>query len=86
MSGKEEEEGRGQLVAMEEGDTPLLKPGQDSQTEALQRGEDGREKTAGTPDVPYLQTKPPSAGPKIPGRSLAAPKGALPQRGQQTLA
>jgi len=32
----------------------------------LQWGEDGREKTAGTPDVPYLQAKPPSAGPKIP--------------------
>jgi len=31
-------------MVMEEGDTPLLTPGQDGQTGALQRGEDGREK------------------------------------------
>ena len=34
-SGKEKEEGRGQLMAMGEGDTPLLTPGQDGQTGAL---------------------------------------------------
>jgi hypothetical protein len=68
-------------MTMEEGDTPLLKPGQDGQTGALQRGENGREKTAGTPDVPYLQTKPPSAGPKIPEQWGSAPLDAAREQG-----
>jgi hypothetical protein len=73
-------------MATEEGDTPLLTPGQGGQTGALQRGEDGREKIAGAPDVPYLQTKPPSAGPKTPERWGSAPLHAGREQGQQTLA
>jgi hypothetical protein len=54
-------------MVMEEGDTPLLKPGQDGQTRCLQWGEDRQKETVGTPDVLYLQTK--SSVPEDPPRS-----------------